>query len=775
VQELLPGQASQPAGRQEADVLPGLRLGSPSFPASLIAAAASGFILTLALPPVDAGPLAFIALVPLLWAIRGARARRGAVLGLIFGLVYFGVLLSWLIPITRLGWFVLVAVQAGYMALLLAFTAAVWREESPVRSSFAIAAGWAAVEWLRGLWPVGGFTWGGLGYTQHDNPLLLPLASIAGVWGISFVVASANALVLAAGVRFRREPLFATRIIAMAAVAVFLPVLVPIPAPEGPAVDVAVVQGNVPKFVAVGSRIIEDRIVAENHARQHVRLVSDPPDLAVWPENAIDRDPTRDPELGPLVTEPIRAVGAYTLVGAVTETDDGRLFNQDLLYTPDARPVARYTKNHLVPYGEYVPFRRYLSWIKALEQVPRDMTPGERPGLFDIPKGRFAAVICFENAFPDLVRRFLARNAGFLVVSTNNATFLRSPASAQHVVMSELRAVENGRWVVHAAISGISAIVDHRGRVVGETALFKPAILRADIPQGKARTVFNVIGGWIPVMFFVGALGGFMAARRRKRLETSPSPDDPRVAVVLPTYNERDNVEEVLRRLLAVGERIDVIVVDDSSPDGTGELVRKHPATQEGRVALMERPGKQGLASAYRDGFRRALDSGYDLVVEMDSDLSHRPEDLPRLLEGARHFDLTVGSRYIKGGAIQNWSLSRRILSRGGNIYARIILGHRVKDSTSGYRAFRPEVLVHLLERGIASEGYGFQIELAYRAWQAGFSVGEVPITFEDRKAGTSKLSRGIVIEALWRVLQWGIRDRFLRRSSKNSTATRST
>jgi apolipoprotein N-acyltransferase len=724
---------------------------------------------------VDAGPVAFIALVPLLWVVRKARARRGALLGLVFGLVYFGALMSWLLPLTRLGWFVLVAGQAGFMALLFAFTAAMWRDDLAVRSSFAFGAGWAAVEWLRGVYPLGGFTWGGLGYTQHDNPLLLPLASVAGVWGISLVVASVNALAVTAAIRFRRERLVAARALTLAAVVIMIPVLIPIPAPKGPTVDVAIVQGNVPKFVAVESRIIEDRIVAENHARQHLRLASDPPDLAIWPENAIDRDPTRDPELGPLVTEPIRAVGSYTLVGAITETGEGRVLNQDLLYTPDARLEARYTKNHLVPYGEYVPFRRYLSWIRALEQVPRDMTPGNRPGTFDIPGGRFAAVICFENAFPDLVRRFLARNAGFLVVSTNNATFLRSPASAQHVVMSELRAVENGRWVVHAAISGISAIVDHRGRVVGETALFKPALLRADIPQGNARTVFNLIGGWIPVMFFVGALGGLMVSKRRKRQETSPSPDDPRVAVVLPTYNERENIQEVLRRLLAVGERIDVFVVDDSSPDGTGAIVREHPAAREGRVTLMERPGKQGLASAYRDGFRRALDAGYDLVVEMDSDLSHRPEDLPRLLEGARRYDLTVGSRYIKGGAIQNWSLSRRILSRGGNLYARIILGHRVKDSTSGYRAFRPEVLIHLLDQGIASEGYGFQIELAYRAWQAGFSVGEVPITFEERRAGTSKLSRGIVVEALWRVLQWGIRDRLLRRASKKPSAPPST
>lgn len=710
----------------------------------------------------------------MVWAVRGARARRGALLGLVFGLVYFGVLMSWLLPITGLGWFVLVAGQAAFMALLFAFTAPAWREESPVRSALAFGAAWAAMEWLRGVWPLGGFTWGGLGYTQHDNPLLLPLASVAGVWGISVVVASVNALLLAAVVRPQRELRTSVRAVAMATLLATASVMIPIAAPDGPKVDVAVVQGSVPKFVAVGSRLIEDRVVAENHARQHLRLAGDPPDLVVWPENAVDRDPTRDPELRPLVTEPIRAVGAYTLVGAITEAGDGRALNQDLLYSPDARVLARYTKNHLVPFGEYVPFRRYLSWIEALEQVPRDLAPGERPGVFDIPAGRFAAVICFENAFPDLVRRFVASDAGFLVVSTNNATFLRSPASAQHVVMSELRAVENGRWVVHAAISGISAIVDHRGRVVGETALFKPTLLRAEIPQGNARTVFNVIGGWIPMLFFIGAVGAFLVPRRRRREATPTPPDDPRIAVVLPTYNERDNIEEVLRRLLAVGERLDVIVVDDSSPDGTGKIVREK-AAENGRVTLVERPGKQGLASAYRDGFRRALDAGYDLVVEMDSDLSHRPEDLPGLLEGARRHDLTVGSRYIRGGEIHNWPLSRRILSQGGNLYARLILGHRVKDSTSGYRVFRPDVLAELLDQGIASEGYGFQIELAYRAWQAGFSVGEVPITFEERRAGTSKLSQGIVVEALWRVLLWGLRDRFLRRSSTEPRQKRGT
>jgi glycosyltransferase involved in cell wall biosynthesis len=178
----------------------------------------------------------------------------------------------------------------------------------------------------------------------------------------------------------------------------------------------------------------------------------------------------------------------------------------------------------------------------------------------------------------------------------------------------------------------------------------------------------------------------------------------------------------------------------------------------------MERPGKAGLASAYRDGFGRALAEGADVVVEMDADLSHRPEELPRLLEAARDHHLVIGSRYVAGGGIRNWGLLRRVLSRGGNLYARALLGLPVRDATSGYRAFRREALEELMGDWTRSEGYAFQIDLAYRAWRRGLSVAEVPITFEDRHAGASKLSRRIVFEALWQVLTWAVRDRLLRR-----------
>jgi dolichol-phosphate mannosyltransferase len=240
------------------------------------------------------------------------------------------------------------------------------------------------------------------------------------------------------------------------------------------------------------------------------------------------------------------------------------------------------------------------------------------------------------------------------------------------------------------------------------------------------------------------------------------------VLVVLPTYNERATVGRVLAGVLACGPNVDVLVIDDNSPDGTSEVVSAM-SEQEPRVRLILRSAKLGLASAYLTGFRKALHEGYDVVIEMDADMSHRPEDLPGLLAGASTYDLTIGSRYVPGGAVSNWSRSRVALSKAGNVYARMALRLPVHDATSGFRAYRRPVLESLMSDGIHSGGYAFQIELAYRAWRSGFSVGEVPITFREREHGKSKLSRRIVVEALLKVGQWGLRDRLRRHGAKPS------
>ena len=742
--------------------MPGLRLAAPPLPAALLLAAASAVLLWLALPPADLGAVGFVALVPLLWTLRGAPPRRGALLGLAFGLVFYGLLLSWLIPVSILGWAALVLGVGAFLTLFGAVVPVVWRDRAPVRTALAVGAAWALLEWLRSVWPFGGWSWVGLGATQHDNPVTLPVASVLGAVGLGLLVAAINALLLLAIVRaggWRRSVLPA----AAAVGAAVLPAVLPTPSPDGPEIDVAVVQGNVPVEIGTASRIIEDNLVAETHARVHRQLAGDPPDLGVWPENALDRDPTSDAVIRPVVEGAIVRVGAPTLVGAITEADDGRLLNENLLYTGEGRVVDRYAKNHLLPFGEYVPGRRFLDWIPDVRRVRADLSPGTVPGRFRLGNLGFASIICFENAFPDLVRDFVTEEQGFLVVSTNNATFGISAAPAQHVVLSELRAVESGRWVVHAALSGISAIISPEGAVTERTGLFEPALLRATIPTARGTTPYDVVGGWLPLGFAVLLGLGSITARRAPDRPVLPLPDDHRVAAILPTYNERGTVEDVVERVLAASDRVDVTVVDDSSPDGTGDLVRKM-ADREPRVSLIERPEKGGLAGAYLEGFGAALARHYDLVVEMDADLSHRPEDLPMLLEAARSRHLVIGSRYVPGGRVRNWSAFRRILSRAGNLYVRLLLGLPVADATSGFRVYRREALRELVAQRLRSEGYAFQVELAYRAWRRGLVVGEVPIAFEERRHGQSKISRAIVAEALWQVLVWAIRDRVLRR-----------
>jgi len=724
--------------------------------------------LWLALPPADLGPLGFVALVPWLLALSRARARRGALLGLVFGLAFNGLLFTWLIPVSVLAYAALVLGMAGFLALLGAMIPVLWNERAPTRTALAVGGAWGLIEWVRGIWPFGGWHWTWLGATQHDNPLSLPLVSIIGALGLGAILAAINALILLGLLRAPRWGRAALPLAVAAALAV-TPVAIPPAEPSGPPVEVAVIQGNVPLEIGTASRILEDNIVAANHARLHRTLQGEQVDLAIWPENALDRDPTLDPELGPVVVEAIREVGAPTLVGAITQTPDGRLLNEDLLYTAGGEVVDRYAKNHPLPFGEFVPFRDALDWIPDIRRVRADLSPGTTPGRFAIGDVRFAAIICFENAFADLVRDFVTEDEGFLVVSTNNSTFGISAAPEQHIVLSELRAVESGRWVVHAALSGISAVISPDGEVVQETGLFEPAVLRSTIPTASGTTIYDAVGGWLPLVFLVLLGLAYLGPRRAERREVLPLAEGARAAVILPTYNERDTVEEVIDRVLAASDRVDVMVVDDSSPDGTGDTVRKI-ADRDARVSLVERPEKGGLASAYLDGFVQAISSGYELIVEMDADLSHRPEELPRLLEGARTHHVTIGSRYVPGGRVQNWSLVRRTLSRGGNIYVRLLLGLPVRDATSGYRVYRRDALRQLINRQLRSEGYGFQIELAYRAWRRGMSVGEVPITFEERRHGHSKISRAIVLEALWQVLLWAIRDRVLRQRLPSSS-----
>jgi dolichol-phosphate mannosyltransferase len=233
-----------------------------------------------------------------------------------------------------------------------------------------------------------------------------------------------------------------------------------------------------------------------------------------------------------------------------------------------------------------------------------------------------------------------------------------------------------------------------------------------------------------------------------------------RTLVVVPTYNESLTLPRVAERLLAVADAADheisMLIVDDNSPDGTGRIADELAAADP-RVTVLHRPGKGGLGPAYRAGFDWGLERGFEVLCEMDADMSHNPGDVPRLLAALAGADLVIGSRYVPGGGVVDWPWHRLALSKGGNRYVQTMTALPVQDATAGFRAFRREVLEELDLPTVRSDGYSFQLEMVLRTWRLGFRVVEVPITFVERTEGASKISRGIIVEALWRVFQWGV------------------
>lgn len=238
------------------------------------------------------------------------------------------------------------------------------------------------------------------------------------------------------------------------------------------------------------------------------------------------------------------------------------------------------------------------------------------------------------------------------------------------------------------------------------------------------------------------------------------------VLVIIPTYNESESLPGVVERVRAAVPDADVLIADDNSPDGTGRLADAI-ASADDRVHVLHRAGKEGLGKAYLAGFAWGLERGYDVLVEMDADGSHRPEELPRLLAQIPHADIVLGSRWVPGGSVVNWPVSRRVLSQGGSLYTRLALGIPTRDATGGYRAYRASALRELDLASVTSNGYCFQIDLLWRGLQRGLIVREVPITFVEREAGTSKMSGRIVREALVNVARWGASRRWAQVSGR--------
>jgi dolichol-phosphate mannosyltransferase len=253
---------------------------------------------------------------------------------------------------------------------------------------------------------------------------------------------------------------------------------------------------------------------------------------------------------------------------------------------------------------------------------------------------------------------------------------------------------------------------------------------------------------------------------------TQPNqPAGPPAVVVMPTYNERQNLEAVAGRVRAALPAADLLVVDDNSPDGTGDIADKL-AEADPHVHVMHRTEKAGLGKAYIAGFGWALERGYDVIMEMDADGSHQPEYLPALLAALADADLAIGSRWVRGGTVVNWPKSREALSRAANLYTRLMLGLAVRDATAGFRAYRAATLRRISLDQVQSAGYCFQIDLTIRVAEAGLRIAEVPITFVEREHGASKMSNAIILEAFWRVAQWGMARRLRRPRTRGTAGT---
>jgi apolipoprotein N-acyltransferase len=477
-----------------------------------IGAALLGGVLTYAaFPPYAIRPLAVPGAALLLAAVHKQSARHGALCGLLYGLALFVPLLSWLqIGAGTNAWLLLAVLESLIVAASGAALALVSR--LPLWPLWS-AAVFVAQEAVRGRWPFGGFTWGRLGFSQDSGPLLR-WAAVGGAPLVTFLVAlSAGLLVLAVSHAARSRRLFAGGSVLVASVALLLAVL---PAALGPLlpgpprtsrrVVAAVVQGNVPRLGLASFDPEQQARVILNHVGATYQLAADveagrvpKPAFVIWPENSTDRDPRTDDGVRTMIEGAVQRIGAPILVGAVLDEPDGTAANAGLVWTPESAYGATYVKRHLVPFGEYVPYRRFLQPVFGrLQMVAHDFAPGGRGGVAPLRLGgtKVGDVICFEVAYDGLVRDTVRAGAEVLVVQTNNASFGRSALTRQQLAMSRVRAVEHGRAVLVAATSGISAVIAPDGSFVDRSSIFTRDLLVHSVPLSSSRTLATSAGAW---------------------------------------------------------------------------------------------------------------------------------------------------------------------------------------------------------------------------------------------------------------------------------------
>jgi len=502
----------------------------------------SGTALCLAFPAYDIWVLAPVAVALLAVATRGAGFRRGALLGLVAGLVFFLVSLSWSGAVVgALPWVALSALQALFVALMAGVCS--WLQTGAGRAGadrvrpLVVALAWVGQEALRDRVPYGGFPWVRLAFSQADSPLGR-LAALGGAPLVTFAVALGGGLLAALLVRLVRRP-FAVRPVlvetGLLLVVALAGLLVPLPT-DGAAARVMAVQGNVARpgldFNAERRQVLDNHVDAtlEGAASVAAGAVAKP-DLVVWPENSSDIDPLLNPDAAAQITKALDGIRAPLIVGALLEEPAPNVSNVSLLYLPGKGLTERYVKQHPVPFAEYIPDRSFFrNFSDKVDLVRRDFAPGDRPVIFTVPAasgGQIQAgpTICFEVAYDDLVRANVEMGANLLLVQTNNATFGYTNESVQQLAISRIRAIEHGRSVVHISTVGVSALITPDGTAHQPSALFTRAVLSGELPLRTARTPASVVGPWPEYLACLTLLILLVSPTiRARRRVGSPSP-----------------------------------------------------------------------------------------------------------------------------------------------------------------------------------------------------------------------------------------------------------
>ena len=459
----------------------------------MLAALVAGVLLDVSFPPTGLWAAAPVAVAVFALAARGVTPRRGAWIGLLFGLAFFLPLLPWTGSVAGpLAWLALALLQSLFTAALGAGIAAVSRLSGwPLWTALL----WVGEEALRDRLPFGGFPWGRLAFSQGHTPLT-PLAALGGAPLVTWAVAALGGALALLCTRPRGRVLLG--VLPALAVLVVAP-LVPV-GTSGPQERVALVQGNVPRLGLAAfqqrAAVLQDHVQATHQLAADVRAGrTRHPNLVIWPENASDLDPYTDPEAYQQIDAAVRDVGVPVLVGAVVDAPHGHVLNRGIVWDPATGPGATYDKRHPVPFGEYIPLRSLVRVLsKRVDLVARDFAAGTRAGVLQVGPARLGDVICFEVAYDGLVRDVVTGGGRLLVVQTNNASFGRSGETTQQLAMGRLRAVEHGRTVLVAATSGVSAVIGPDGSLRQASGIFTRDLLVADVPLRSATTPATRLG-----------------------------------------------------------------------------------------------------------------------------------------------------------------------------------------------------------------------------------------------------------------------------------------